>query len=94
MLFGKIWRREDLVILSHSLDSIAIITTPSIIPDTTLKKSVQLLDSSRSGKTVTRAIWMKPPLVKGIIQEVALSTTSKLFRPSADSEPIIPSEAV
>ena len=71
-----------------------MMVTPSMIPDMTLKKSGHVLDSSRSGNTVTRAIWMKPPLVKGMIHEVAFSTTSKEFSPRADSEPTIPTEAV
>ncbi len=69
--------------------------TPKRVPLIDWNPSFQVFVSLRiSGKTVTRAMLMKPPLVKGMIQDVNESTATKESRTSASIAPDMPKDAV
>jgi hypothetical protein len=68
---------------------------PDSVPEAEMKPSRNVRVSLRiSGRTVTRAMFRKPPLVKGIIHDVKVSTDTKESSTSATMAPDMPRDAV
>lgn len=66
-------QRIEIVLHSSNAVSDAINTIPPINAPNCLIDSLGSFSCNKSGKTVTKLMWRKPPAVNGIIQEVLAS---------------------
>ena len=99
ILLTKITFQSRLIVkqkvIPQIFEMIIMSTTPRSVPLMDIVPSFNVFVSFKmSGKTVTSAMLMKPPLVKGIIQDVNESTATNESRTSANMAPDMPRDAV